>query len=74
MAHLRIEYSAGLEKKVDLSSVCKKLSDVMVKTKIFPGHMHVEKEKLMKIRLKKLFFSLVTQTIFSFFNFNFSKI
>lgn len=36
MAHLRIEYSAGLEKKVDLSSVCKKLSDVMVKTKIFP--------------------------------------
>lgn len=36
MAHLRIEYSAGLEKQVDLNLVCHKLSDVMAGTKIFP--------------------------------------
>ena len=36
MAHLRIEYSAGLEKQVDLNLDCHKLSDVMAKTKIFP--------------------------------------
>ena len=36
MPHLRLEYSAGLEARVDLSTVCNKLSDTLKETGIFP--------------------------------------
>ena len=36
MPHLRLEYSAGLEARVDLNTVCNKLSDTLKETGIFP--------------------------------------
>lgn len=36
MPHLRIEYSRGLEDKIDMNQVCRKLSATMIKSGIFP--------------------------------------
>jgi 5-carboxymethyl-2-hydroxymuconate isomerase len=34
--HLRIEYSKGLEDRIDMNQVCRKLSAAMMKSGIFP--------------------------------------